>query len=255
MSLERSVAAGISPAAIAHCTTSAGGAVPAWRPPSRRTSTTPGADIAPGSTTPTASARSITPAHGEAGRIWTALSREGEGGRNERSARCAPTPAGQHQLLRGRSSAFMFHHLLEPDDGRLQAKRPWSQATLWQRPWQLFLVLKREQPPSDNQRAGFPPLADVLASPPPPEIRHVRPPPLTNGHSLSTADLRSTNALTNRDAVIPGRIEVMTELSPDKDAPWCSIATTPRRRSWPFMTVPFPGRPGRWRTWRPGICT
>ena len=86
MSLERSVAAGIAPAAIANCTTSAGGAVPAWGPPSRRTSTTPGADIAPGSTTPTASARSITPAHGEAGRIWTALSREGEGRRNERTA-------------------------------------------------------------------------------------------------------------------------------------------------------------------------
>ena len=58
----------------------------------------------------------------------------------------------------GRSSAFMLYHLLEHDDGRLQAKRPWSQATLWQQPW--------------------------------PEIRHVPPPPLTNGHSLSTADLR-----------------------------------------------------------------
>ena len=45
-----------------------------------------------------------------------------------------------------------------------KAKRPWSQATLWQRPWQLFLVIKREKPPSDNQRAGFPPLADVLDS-------------------------------------------------------------------------------------------
>ena len=32
----------------------------------------------------------------------------------------------------GRSSAFMLHHLLEHDDGRLHAKRPWSQATLWQ---------------------------------------------------------------------------------------------------------------------------
>ena len=30
----------------------------------------------------------------------------------------------------GRSSAFMLYHLLEHDDGRLQAKRPWSQATL-----------------------------------------------------------------------------------------------------------------------------
>ena len=67
----------------------------------------------------------------------------------------------------GRSSAFMLHHLLEHDDGRLQAKRPWSQATLWQQPWQLFLVLKREKPPHDNPRGGFPPLADVLASPPP----------------------------------------------------------------------------------------
>ena len=64
----------------------------------------------------------------------------------------------------GRSSAFMLHHLLEHDDGRLHAKRPWSQATLWQRPWQRFLVIKREKPPHDNQRAGFPPLAEVLDS-------------------------------------------------------------------------------------------
>ena len=65
----------------------------------------------------------------------------------------------------GRSSAFMLYHLLEHDDGHLHAKRPWSQATLWQQPWQRFLVIKREKPPHDNQRAGFPPLADVLASP------------------------------------------------------------------------------------------
>ena len=62
-----------------------------------------------------------------------------------------------------------------------------------------FLVIKREKPPPDNQHSGFPPLADVLDSERPidrlpTEIRHVRPPPLTNGHSLSTADLRSTNA-------------------------------------------------------------
>ena len=109
----------------------------------------------------------------------------------------------------GRSSAFMLHHLLEHDDGRLQAKRPWSQATLWQQLGSYFLVIKREKPPPDNQHSGFPPLADVLDSERPidrlpTEIRHVRPPPLTNGHSLSTADLRSTNALTNRDAVIRG---------------------------------------------------
>ena len=55
----------------------------------------------------------------------------------------------------GRSSAFMLHHLLEPDDGRPQAKRPWSQATLWQRPWQLFLVLKREKPPLWRQTSAI----------------------------------------------------------------------------------------------------
>ena len=60
----------------------------------------------------------------------------------------------------GRSS----DHILEHDDGRLHAKRPWSQATLWQRPWQRFLVIKREKPPHDNQRGGFPPLAEVLDS-------------------------------------------------------------------------------------------
>ena len=64
----------------------------------------------------------------------------------------------------GRSSAFMLYHLLEHYDGRLHAKLLWSQATLWQRPWQLFLVIKREKPPHDNQRGGFPPLADVLDS-------------------------------------------------------------------------------------------
>ena len=64
----------------------------------------------------------------------------------------------------GRSSAFMLYHLLEHDDSRLHAKRPWSQATLWQQPWQRFLVIKREKPPHYNQRAGFPPVADVLDS-------------------------------------------------------------------------------------------
>ena len=59
-----------------------------------------GADIATASTKQTASAISITTAHGEAGRIWTPLSREGEGRRNERTALCAPKPAGHHQLLR-----------------------------------------------------------------------------------------------------------------------------------------------------------
>ena len=93
----------------------------------------------------------------------------------------------------GRSSAFMLHHLLEHDDGRLQAKsalgvKPPCGGSLGS----YFLIIKREKPPHDNQRAGFPPVTDVLDSErpidrlPPPEIRHVRPPPLT-GQGVSTS--------------------------------------------------------------------
>ena len=126
-----------------------------------------------------------------------------------------------------------------------------------EKPFTLYYLVKREKPPHDNQRGGFPPLADVLDSERPidrlpPEIRHVRPPPLTNGHSLSTADLRSTNALTNRDAVIRGRIEVMTELSPDKDAAMETDKRNPFRlpgdeeRARTLLSAPWNVQGGLW---------